>query len=353
MSRTLAFGGGASGADSRKSGGGAAARLEHGMTDKRDDKVEAGKDKTTGGKDEAHPDSQASLARLAEPDKGEPLHVGARLRNYFLTGLIVVGPVSITLYILWWFINLIDAWVKPLLPDIYNPETYGIWVPGVGLVFAIFAMIVIGALTANLFGRTLVSYGEMMLGRMPVVRNVYRALKQIFETVLSQSNTTFQKVALIEYPRRGIFSIVFISTETRGEISHRRPAGEGEDMLSVFLPTTPNPTSGYLLFVPRKDVIELDMTVEDAAKMVISAGLVTPEYQAELKELAEGARSGDAPPPPPPAEDADGESTAGGTGTPVEADGAGMHNGHSGPADKDRRKRTPRASRKGRPASSR
>ncbi len=231
-----------------------------------------------------------SLARLAESDSsGGGLRIGARLRNYFLTGLVIVGPVSITIYIVWWFINVIDAWIKPLVPDVYNPDTYlPVSIPGVGLVFAIVMLTLIGALAANLFGRTLISYGETVVGRMPVVRNVYRGLKQLFETVLSQSSGSFQRVALVEYPRRGLYAIVFISTETKGEVAHK---WEGDSKLvSVFLPTTPNPTSGYLLFVPENDILELDMTVEEAAKMVISAGLVTPEYQSELKSLADEAR---------------------------------------------------------------
>ncbi|MEM8628228.1 MAG: DUF502 domain-containing protein, partial [Pseudomonadota bacterium] len=145
-----------------------------------------------------------------------------------------------------------------------------------GLLFAIIGLTIIGALAANLLGRTIISYGELVLGRMPVVRNVYAGLKQIFETVLSKSSSSFQKVGLIEYPREGLYSIVFISTDARGEIAVR---WQGETpLVSVFLPTTPNPTSGYLLFVPSGDVTELDMSVEEAAKLVISAGLVTPPY---------------------------------------------------------------------------
>lgn len=252
-------------------------------------------DKTTipqhasGGPDPAPDDGSPPLIGSKEGERPEhPSRLGARLRNYFLTGLIVVGPVGITVYILWWFVGLIDAWVKPLIPHQYLPENYlPFTVPGVGLILAIFGLMVIGALTANLFGRTLVSWGEMMLDRMPIVRNVYRALKQIFETVLSKSSASFQRVGLIEYPRRGIYSLVFVSTETRGEINHRLDDGDG--MLSVFLPTTPNPTSGFLLFVPRRDVAILDMTVEEAAKLVISAGLVVPSYQEKLKELAAGS----------------------------------------------------------------
>ncbi len=248
-------------------------------------------DTPTAGNDGNDPpeEEQDALHRLAGTPGRGPIRLGARLRNYFLTGLIIVGPVGITLYVLWWFVSLIDTWVKPWLPDFYLPETYlPFTVPGVGLVFSILGLMFIGALTANLFGRTLVSYGEMMLDRMPVVRNVYGALKQIFETVLSQSNNSFKEVGLIEYPRKGLYAIVFVSTETRGEIDDKVLKGEG--LLSVFLPTTPNPTSGFLLFVPEKDITILDMNVEEAAKLVISAGLVVPEHQKQLRKLAQGAK---------------------------------------------------------------
>ena len=230
-----------------------------------------------------------ALKLLAMAETRTSSHMGQRLRNYFLTGLIIVGPVGITLYALWWFINLIDAWVKPWVPQVYLPETYlPFTVPGVGLIFSILVLIVVGALTANLFGRTIVSYGELLLDRMPVVRGIYRALKQIFETVLSQSNNSFQNVGLVEYPRKGIYAIVFVSTQTKGEIDDK--VFEGKNVLSVFLPTTPNPTSGYLLFVPEEDVVMLDMSVEEGAKLVISAGLVVPQYQKKLRDLAGKAK---------------------------------------------------------------
>ncbi len=227
----------------------------------------------------------SDLAQIAQSNF-YPHHagIGTRLRNYFLTGLIIAGPVGITLYIMWWFINLVDGWVKPFLPETYLPFS----VPGVGLIFAVTALIVIGALTANLFGRSLVNYGERIVSRMPVVRSVYRALKQIFETVLSQSSASFQKAGLIEYPRKGLYAIVFIATETSGEILTKTEEENG--LLSVFLPTTPNPTSGFLLFVPRADIVILEMNVEEAAKMVISAGLVVPKHQEQLAELAKKAK---------------------------------------------------------------
>lgn len=245
------------------------------------------------GPGKAQSQDQDALARLAAGDNNDgSLHISARLRNYFLTGLIIVGPVGITLYMVWWFINLVDDWVKPLVPTIYNPDTYlPFSIPGIGLVFAICILMFIGALAANLFGRTIVSYADMMVGRMPVVRNLYRALKQIFETVLSQSSNSFQKVGLIEYPRAGLYAVVFVSKQTSGEV---RAKTDHEDLWSVFLPTTPNPTSGYLLFVPEDQVTILDMSVEDAAKMVISAGLVEPDYQDSLKAIAQKKGQGKA-----------------------------------------------------------
>ncbi|MEZ5841568.1 MAG: DUF502 domain-containing protein [Hyphomicrobiales bacterium] len=226
-----------------------------------------------------------------EPAKGPG--AGARLRNYFLTGLIVAGPIGITLYLTWSVIQWIDGWVKPLLPELYNPDNYLPFpVPGFGLIVAIFGLTMIGFLAANIAGRTIVGFGERALGRMPVVRNLYNGLKQIFETVLSNRGQSFQKVGLVEYPRRGLWALVFVAADARGEVDARIPGSER--LISVFLPTTPNPTSGFLLFVPERDVIFLEMSVEDAAKLVISAGLVTPEYRDKTKALADKAKGGKA-----------------------------------------------------------
>lgn len=235
---------------------------------------------------------KAGLAKLAmESSVREPTHTGARLRNYFLTGLVVVGPVTITLYIAWYVINIVDAWVKPYIPHVYNPESYVPFaIPGVGLLFALVGLTMIGALAANLLGRWLISAGEQMLGRMPIVRNVYQALKQIFESVVASSspNQNFQKVGLMEFPSKGIWSIVFVTGEAAREIASEVP---GEDLISVFMPTGMLPPSGFVCFVPRKSVMPVRMSVEDAAKIVISAGMVNPETQAKLKELADKSKS--------------------------------------------------------------
>ncbi|MCB1507410.1 MAG: DUF502 domain-containing protein [Hyphomicrobiaceae bacterium] len=203
---------------------------------------------------------------------------GARLRNYFLTGLIIVAPVAITAFLTWNFITWVDSLVKPLIPVIYNPDTYLPFpVPGVGLIAALFVITMLGFLAANLIGRTIIKAGEGILDRMPLIRSVYRALKQIFETALNDQSQTFQKVGLIQYPRPGLWAVVFVATTTKGEVSSKLKAERQEDFVTVFLPTTPNPTSGFLLFVPKPDVTLLDMSVEDGAKLVISAGLVSPE----------------------------------------------------------------------------
>ncbi|MGH6816968.1 MAG: DUF502 domain-containing protein [Hyphomicrobiaceae bacterium] len=239
----------------------------------------------------------AQLARLTTRDPAEGWHVGTRLRNYFLTGLVVVGPVTITVYIAWWFINLVDAWVKPVLPSKYNPDTYApIPIPGLGLIVAIIGLTLIGALAANLLGRTLISYGELFVARMPFVRNFYRTLRQIFHSAVTVAETTsgFQKVGLIEFPSPGIWSLVFVTGETGGEIGSIEPGGEN-DLLSVFMPTGIAPPTGFVCFVPRRNVIFLKMSFEDAAKIVISGGMVMPEAQERLRALAEAAQKGENP----------------------------------------------------------
>jgi uncharacterized membrane protein len=215
-----------------------------------------------------------------------------RLRNYFLTGFIVTAPLAITAYLAWSLIGWVDSWVKPYIPSRYNPDTYlPFTVPGFGLIVALVLITLIGFLTANFIGRTIVHYGEYLLDRMPLIRSVYRGLKQIFETVLSNKADMFKKVAVVEYPRRGAWSIVFISTDRANEVTRRLNGGVQEDTVAVFLPSTPNPTTGFLMYVPRADVIELSMSIEDAAKLIISAGLVAPEeHDAKVRELAAGGR---------------------------------------------------------------
>ena len=223
----------------------------------------------------------------------------ARLRNNFLTGLVLVAPLFITAYLAWAFVNLVDDTVFPLIPKRYHPENiFGVEVPGLGLIVFVVFTTMIGAFTANLAGRTLIAWSEKILHRMPIIRTVYNAIKQIAETALNRSNSSFRQACLIEYPRKGLWAVAFVSTGTGGEINRRIPVDS--EMLSIFLPTTPNPTSGFLLFVPKKDVIFLDMSVEEAAKLVISAGLVDPEEsaanQAAQREEGAAPRGHDAAP---------------------------------------------------------
>jgi uncharacterized membrane protein len=217
----------------------------------------------------------ASTSKTSRKRRRTPRPFWPRWRANFLTGLVIVAPVTLTAYLIWTVITFVDGKIVPLVPRIYNPDTYlGFHVPGFGLVVFILFTAIVGALTKNLFGKQLVLMAEGWVERMPVVRSVYNGVKQIIETVLTQgSGASFQKACLIEYPRQGLWAVAFVSTQTKGEVVTRT----GQDsMTSVFLPTTPNPTSGFLLFVPTADVVILDMTVEEAAKLVISAGLVTP-----------------------------------------------------------------------------
>ncbi len=208
----------------------------------------------------------------APPPRRSRLRV--RLRNYFLTGVIAAAPIGITIYLTWAFVNWVDSRVKPLIPSVYNPDNYlPFSVPGVGLLFAILILTLLGFLTANLVGRTAVSYGENLVERTPLVRNLYRALKQLFQTVLSQSSRSFDKVVLVEYPQKGVWRVGFVATRAKGEVAERLSA---EEPLAVFIPNTPNVTAGFLVFVPRRAAVVLDMSVEEAAKMIISAGLVVP-----------------------------------------------------------------------------
>lgn len=203
-----------------------------------------------------------------------------RLRGNFLAGIVIVGPVVLTAYLAWAVITFIDQQIVPWVPRIYNPSTYlNFDIPGFGVIVFLLFTTVVGYFTRNLFGRQIVKIGEGWVDRMPIIRSIYNALKQIAETILQQSNTSFKNACLIEYPRKGLWAIAFVSTDTKGEIA---PKAKRDRMMSVFLPTTPNPTSGFLLFVPSEDVVLLDMTVEEAAKLVISAGLVTPPTKEEI-----------------------------------------------------------------------
>ena len=228
----------------------------------------------------------ADIEQMATSHTG----VAARLRNYFLTGLVVAGPLAVTAWLTWSFITWVDGLVRPFIPPAYRPESYLPWpIPGTGLIIAFAALTLLGFLTANLVGRTLVGWGESLLGRMPIVRPVYKTMKQIFETLFSKTGSSFRKVALVEFPAPGMWSLVFLSQPPLGDLAKRLPAGEH---ISAFMPCTPNPTTGFFFYVKRSDLIELDISVESAMTLLISAGMVQPDSDAQKKlaALAETAK---------------------------------------------------------------
>jgi uncharacterized membrane protein len=214
-----------------------------------------------------------------------------RIRNYFLTGLVVAGPVLVTLYLTWSFINWVDNVVRPFIPPIYRPETYLPWpIPGTGLVIAFVALTFLGFLTANLVGRKLLDLGEGLLNRMPIVRPIYKTMKQVFETLFSKTGSSFRQVALVEFPAPGMWSLVLLSHPPNSDIAAKLPQGEH---VSAFLPCSPNPTTGFFFYVQRKDLVALDISVESAMAMLFSIGMAQPgnDPQKQLASLAASARA--------------------------------------------------------------
>ena len=217
----------------------------------------------------------------------EPPHHGAasRIRNYFLTGLIVAGPLAITIWLVWSIVTWVDDLVRPFIPIAYRPETYlPIKVPGFGLIIAFLALTTLGFLTANLVGRKLVEFGETFLERVPIVRPLYRGLKQVFETLFSGNGSSFRRVGLVEFPSPGMWSIVLISQAPSAELAASLPGDE--EQISVFLPCAPNPTTGFFFYVPRSKILEIEMSAEDAATLIMSCGVVQPGSDPQKKIAA-------------------------------------------------------------------
>jgi len=201
------------------------------------------------------------------------LSVAARLRNYFFAGLLVTAPIVITVYFAWSMVDYVDSRVTGLIPDHYNPNHYlPFAIPGLGVIILVVALTLIGFLTANYLGRMMVRLGESVVSHMPVVRSIYSALKQIFETVLSNRVQSFNEVVLVEFPRPAMWTLGLVVGKAYAGIAEQI----GSDVYNVYIPTTPNPTSGYLVFLPREQMRHVDMTVEDCLKMIISGGIVTP-----------------------------------------------------------------------------
>jgi uncharacterized membrane protein len=237
---------------------------------------------------------------MSDPIQSEPFaansaaphtSVAGRIRNYFLTGLVVAGPVLVTLYLTWSFINWVDNVVRPFIPPVYRPETYLPWpIPGTGLVIAFVVLTFLGFLTANFVGAKLLDFGESLLNRMPIVRPIYKTMKQVFETLFSKTGSGFRQVALVEFPGPGMWSLILISQPPIADISAKLPQGEH---VSAFLPCSPNPTTGFFFYVQRKDIVALDITVESAMAMLFSIGMAQPgnDPQKQLASLAATAKA--------------------------------------------------------------
>lgn len=209
-----------------------------------------------------------------------PLSLGARLRGYLIAGILVTAPISITIYLTWVFLTFVDSRVAKILPDQWYDALWGgTTFPGIGLLVALVFFIIIGWFATNFLGRLTIRISEYIVHRMPIIRTLYSAIKQIFETVMATQSQAFREVVMLEYPRKGVWSIGFVTGKTEGEVQRATKA----ETINVFVPTTPNPTSGYLLFVPKKELIYLDMSVEEGVKLVVSAGIITPPDRKALE----------------------------------------------------------------------
>lgn len=208
-------------------------------------------------------------------DKPKQVGMFAWLRGRFFAGMVIAAPLAATYYILQFLITFIDDRVKPLLPPLLKPETYTNYaIPGFGVLVLVVALTILGAVAANLVGRSLLAATDRVLSRIPIVRNVYAALKQLTEVLANNQQQSFDRCVMVEYPKKGSWCVGFVSSNAKGEIG----AKLSPEMVGVFVPTTPNPTSGFLIYVHKSEVIEMEMSVEDGAKMILTAGLVVPEF---------------------------------------------------------------------------
>ena len=214
-----------------------------------------------------------------ERERAVFMKLGAKLRAYLFTGILVTAPVAITFYMAYKFIFWVDRLVNQVLPPQYKFDNIlPVTIPGLGLVVALVVLTVVGMFAAGFMGRFFLKLGEWIVYKMPLISTVYSLLKQVFETFFSPKTQAFKKVVMLEYPRKGIWILGFVSADPKGEV---KDAFE-EEMLTVFIPTTPNPTSGFLIFVPKKDTIEMDMTVEEGLKYIVTGGLTEPKKKKSV-----------------------------------------------------------------------
>ena len=203
-----------------------------------------------------------------------------RLKAYFLTGLLVIVPLTLTLLVVRWVVRFMDGLLDSVLPEAMRPEAwFGIPLPGVGLVATVLLILLVGLLSANIFGRSLVTFYEKLVDRVPLVKGIYTLFKQVSDTVFNRDRGAFRKVVLIEYPRKGIWAVAFVTGVSEGEVQEVTE----KRLVNIFVPTTPNPTSGFYILVPHDELIELKMTVEEAFKLIISGGMVTPQKKVDKK----------------------------------------------------------------------
>ena len=214
-------------------------------------------------------------------EKRPRVTLGSRIRTYFLTGLVVAGPLAITAYLTWSFVTWVDGLVKPFLYPVQSPKSLlPFEVPGLGLIIALFGLTLLGFLTANLIGQSLLVFSEALLSRMPVVRGLYKGMKQIFTTVFNEEAVSFRKVGMVQYPSAGMWTLVFLSSAPEGGVA--RALDNPDDYISCFLPCTPNPTTGFYFYVKRSEVVDVDISVEDAAKLIMSAGMIQPDEKPQI-----------------------------------------------------------------------
>lgn len=214
--------------------------------------------------------------------KGVQRSLASRLRTYLVAGVLITAPISITVYLTYIFLKLVDEAVIRMFPNVWYDQFYGdTTIPGLGFLAAVAFFVLVGWLTTNILGRFFVKLAEYFVDRVPVIRTLYGAIKQILETVMASKSQAFREAVMIEYPRKGMWAIGFVTGETKGEAQDLTD----KETINVFVPTTPNPTSGFLLFVPKTDVKYLDMSVEEAVKLVVSAGIITPDEKPKKKTI--------------------------------------------------------------------